>query len=365
MLPARQDLFQVFARSLQLATVARLNPAVVNIAGSDLNLVAGACSLMGEEISAALASCLEGHWSDTATASALDRLAADRYSLTRLGATPATITLTFARPTFAAGAGTIQAGTKVRTAAGAEFATDVDLAFSGTDLSKTVTATALAVGPDSNVGIGQVNAIEDSLFDSTFTVTNAGPAAGGSDVEDDPHFRARIRDFFSSLRRGTLGAIEFGARQVAGVAVARAIEVDNPNGDPAGRVELIISDANGNASGTMIQQVKDAELSWRAGGIPVDVLGGQVVFVPVTWRLAVDSGFDQQRVLSQVSAVTVAVAQFLRPGDVLYRATLFAAAKTVPGVVVSANSLVSPAADTVPVTNSTILRVQATGVTFV
>jgi len=365
-LPNRQDLFNVYRLSLQTAgNLARLNPAVVDIAGSDLNLLAGATSLMGEEISAQLAQCLLDSFSDTAQGDALDRLAGDRYGLTRLGATPSTVSLTFTRPTFAGGAGSIPAGTRVQTNAGAQFAVDTDLAFGGTDLTHVVNATALVVGPDSNVAPGQITTIVDAVFDGTITVTNPSWSAGGTDPETDPAFRGRIREFFATLRRGTLGAIEFGARQVAGVAVATAIEIDNSmSGDPAGAVELIIADANGNASGGMIQQVKDTELLWRAAGIPVFVSGGTVVNQPVTWNLDVESGFGQQAVLSQIAAVTVAVAQFLAPGETLRRSTLIAAAHTVPGAVITDGALVNPIVDVVPATNSTILRIRSTDITF-
>ena len=201
MLPTRVDLQQVFARSILSAPLTRLNPAVVNVAGSDLNLIAGASSTMGEEISAQLAGCLEGLWSDTATGDALDRLAGDRYGLTRLGATPSTVTLQFSRVSFAGGAGVISAGSRVQTASGAQFSTDVDLSFGGTDLLKTVTATALIVGPDANVAPAQITSVVDSLFDGTIVVTNPSWSAGGADVETDPAFRSRIRDFFSTLRR--------------------------------------------------------------------------------------------------------------------------------------------------------------------
>jgi uncharacterized phage protein gp47/JayE len=364
-LPSRVDLQQVFSRSILSAALARINPAIVNVAGSDLNLIAGAASTMGEEISAQVAGCLESLWSDTATGDALDRLAGDRYSLTRLGATPSTVTLTFSRPTFAAGAGTISAGSRVQTAAGTQFATDVDASFGATDITVDVTATALIVGPDANVSPEQITSVVDSLFDATIVVTNHSWSAGGTDVETDPAFRSRIRDFFSSLRRGTLGAIEFGARQVAGVAVATAIEIVNGNGFPAAAVQLIIGDAAGNASGTMLQEVRDVLETWRAGGIQVYVISGTAIFQPVEWHLAIDTGFDQQQALAEVTAVTVAVSQFLRPGETLYRATLLAAARTVPGVIITADSLRLPLADTTPITTNLLIRVRPTDVSYV
>lgn len=365
MLPSRSTLFAVFRRSLVTAPLSRLNPAVVDVAGSDLNLIAGAASLMGEEISAQLAQCLLDSFADTAENDALDRLAGDRYGLTRLGATPATVSVTFGRVSFAAGAGTIPAGTRVQSVSGTQFSTDVDLAFGGTDLSKNVTATALIVGPDSNLAPGQISVIVDAVFDPIITCTNLSYAAGGADPETDVSFRARIRGFFAALRRGVLGAIEFGARQVAGVSVATAFEIDNPNtGDPAGAVELIIADANGNASPTMVQEVADELVNWRACGIPVFVSGGTVFFQPVVWSFAIQAGFNQQTVRDEITAVTVAVAQFLNPGQSLLRSTLIAAAHTVPGAIIANSSLQLPLND-VAVANTNLVRIRSTDISFV
>lgn len=363
-LPDRATLFAIARRSLLTAPVTRLNPSIIDVDGSDVNLTAGMMSQVGEEISAAVADCLEGHWSDTAADDKLDRLAFDRYGLVRLGSTPATVTIQYSRPTFAAGAGTIPAGSRIQTVAGAQFATDVDCTFGGTDLVRTVTATAILVGPDSNVAPSLIVRIVDSTFDPTLAVTNPSWAAGGTLSEDDPSFRGRIRDFFTTLRRGTIGAIEFGARQVAGVSVSKAIEIINLLGDPSGRVQLIVGDANGNASSTMIQQVRDSLLTYRAAGIVVDVLGGTVTYQAVTWALQYEQGVDQANAIAEVRAVTVAVSQFLNPGETLHRSTLIAAARTVPGVIISDGALIIPNGDVVPTTNDIILRVRPTDVTI-
>jgi uncharacterized phage protein gp47/JayE len=362
-LPDRATLFAVCRRALMTAPTTRLNPAIVDVAGSDVNLLFAAMSLMGEEISAALADCLEAHWSDTASADKLDRLAFDRYGLVRLGSTPATCTIRYARPAVGA-SGTIPAGSRVQTVGGAQFATDTDLTFGGSDLAKTVNATAILVGPDSNVAPNQIVRIVDSTFDSTFACTNPSWAAGGTDSEDDPHFRGRIRDFFTTLRRGTLGAIEFGARQVAGVSVSKAIELVDLLSHPTGVVQLVIGDQNGNASSTMIQQVIDELLTFRAGGVEVDVLGGQVTYQPVTWALQYQQGVDQAKTIAEVRAVTVAVTQFLAPGETMHCSTLIAAARTVPGVILSDASLVVPNGDIIPTSNNVILRTRPTDVTI-
>ena len=149
------------------------------------------------------------------------------------------------------------------------------------------------------------------------------------------------------------------------MSVATASEAINENGFPAALVQLVVGDAAGNASDTMLQEVKDELENWRAGGIPVVVVGGTVIYQPIQWALAIDTGYDQQKVLSEITAVTVAVTQFLRPGDTLYRATLLAAARTVPGAILSTNALALPLADTVPAMSNFIIRVRPTDISFV
>lgn len=367
MLPSRADLFAAFRRSLVISPTPRINPSVVDIAGSDLNLVAGGVSLMGEEIVAAVAACMLGLWVDTATGAALDRVAFDRTGLTRFPATPARIDLTLARPAAGAG-GTVSAGTRVQTTDGTQFSTDIDVVFAPADTTKTVTGTALVAGPDGNVGASLVTVFADAVFDATLTVTNPNGAAGGADAELDPAFRGRIRRFWPTIRRGTLGAIEFGALQVPGVAVARAIEIANVDtGFPAAFVQLVIADEDGASTGALETAVANALLEFRAGGIPVQVIGGELVSPSpvIQWQLAFESGVDQVLAAAQVRAMSVAVASNLPPGVPLFRAALFAAARAVSGVIVSDTSLVQPIGDIVPAEPHLLIRIRPQDVYFI
>lgn len=379
-LPSRTDLFQVGRRSLITTPGLRVNPKSVDVEGSDINVLLGAMSLMGEEIVSSVAVCMRGLFVETAEGDRLDRVAFDRYQLTRLPAAPATVTLTLTRPNASFGSFTYGAGSRVQTPSGTVFATDLDTVFGAADLTKTVTATALVAGPDGNVPAESITQFVDQPADASLTSTNEdigtpgfadfipGGAAGGVDAETDPEFRARILDFFPTVRRGTIGAIEFGARLVPGVAVARAIEIENLIGGqpiPACLVQLIVADRNGGFSQAMLQAVRDILIQFRAAGIPVQVTGGVVANQLVQWRIAFVSGFNQQKVQDEVRAVTSAVAQFLRPGEILYKSALIAAARTVPGAVIDANSLVAPLGDTVPADLTQLLRIPSENVSFI
>jgi uncharacterized phage protein gp47/JayE len=313
---------------------------------------------------------MRGAFAETARGAQLDRVAYDRYGLTRFSATPASLDLVLTRPAPGVPTpGVYTAGSVVQTAGGVQFGLDEDAVFGNFDVTKAVAATCATVGSDTNVAVGTVTAFSTSPFDATITVTNPAPAAGGTDTESDIQFLGRIRGFFPTVSKAILGAIEYGAKQVPGVAVATATEVLNPSGGfPAGAVQLVIGDRSGNASSTMITAVSDSLLNWRAAGIPVFVLGGVVEFQTVQWHLAFKLGFDERLATSRVRAVTVAVSQFLPPGPdngILYRSSLIAAAKNVPGVILSDASLLYPLGDVVPTAAEVMIRILNTAVTFV
>lgn len=365
-LPNRQDLFAIGRQYVKGVPNTRINPAIIDVPGSDVNLALGSSSLMGEALSAAWARCMRGLFIDTAMGDELDRIAYDHFGITRKPASAADAGVTLARPTAAAGGGVVAAGTRITTPSGSVFALVTDVVFGATDLVvDTGDAVAQIVGPTQNVAAGALTAFQDQPFDPSITATNPGPAAGGTDVENDPQFRGRIRSYYLTLRRGTLGAIQYAATTVAGVSVSNAFEIENPgSGLPAGAVELIIADDNGNASPTMLQNVRNILLQFRAAGIPVFLSGGLVVFEQVVYALDFTTGIDTVGASNEVRSVAVAMTQFLAPGQTLYRSDLLAAARAVPGTLVGAGSLSVPVGDIVPATNSTIIRVRPQDISF-
>ena len=369
MFATRSELFSVGRAAVAGTPNIRLNPAVADIPGSDLNLAIGIDSVIGEEVVSRGASAMRGAFAETARGAQLDRVAYDRYGLRRFSATPASVDLVLSRPTPGAPTpGTYTAGSVVQTADGVQFGLDEDAVFGNFDTIVQVAATCATVGASTNVTANTVTAFSTSPFDSTLTVNNPASAAGGTDTESDIQFLGRIRGFFPTVSKAILGAIEYGAKQVPGVAVATATEILNPSGGfPAGAVQLVVGDRNGNASSTMLTAVSDSLLNWRAAGIPVFVIGGTVVFQTVQWHLAFKVGFDERLATARVRAVTVAVSQFLPPGPdngILYRSSLISAAKNVPGVILSDSSLLYPLGDVVPTSAEIMIRILPTAVTF-
>ena len=373
--PTAQELFSVGRRAVVVTPTTKINPAVVDVPGSNINLVVGTSAVLGQEIVKRGADALRGAFIDSARGAQLDRVVFDRTGLLRFSATPATWDLVISRPSGPS-TGTYPAGSRITAPDGTQYGTNADVVFGASDLALPVSVTALVAGEAGNLPGTTLLAFVDQPFDSTLTVApaidpfgNPKTAAGGTETETDIQLIGRTRGFFPTLRRGVLGAIQFGALQVDGVAVATATEIANPGtGFPAAFVQLVIGDRNGNASTVMIQEVIDTLLEFRAAGIPVQVLGGTVTNIAVTWKLAFLTGFDEQLATARVRAVTVALAQFLPPGPqsgILYRSNLIAAAKSVPGVIVRDDSLAYPLGDVVPSSPVEMLRVLPTSVTFV
>lgn len=127
---------------------------------------------------------------------AVSRLDDDIYIITSAGPSLATVTVTFSRPTDAAGAGTVKAGTLVRASTGGQvFKTIADAVFGSTDLQQTAAALSAGYGyeynvlgeftdPHGEVWPGQIDTIDlpimdPPFFDPTIVVGNVGPATGG------------------------------------------------------------------------------------------------------------------------------------------------------------------------------------------
>lgn len=366
---SRAELFEIGRRALAATPGIRLNPAVANIPGSDLNVVIGMFSVMSENAAARGAKGQRGAFATLARGAQLDRVIYDRSGLLRFGATPSQVDLLLARPApGGATPGTFAAQSVVQTPDGTQFALKTSATFGDFTTSVTVSAQALVSGLAGNVAAGTIRSFATTPFDATLTVTNPAPAAGGLDREEDIQFLGRYLAYFPTLSKGTMGAIEFGAIQVPGIAVATASEVLNPtSGFPAALVQLVIGDVNGNATLAMVQAVSDKLLEYRALGIPVQVLTGVVDYQAVQWAPAFLTGVDEQLARDRLRAVTVAVSQFLPPGPdrgVLYKAKLITAAQQVPGVIIRESSLLYPLGDVVPDEANHMIRILPTQVSF-
>lgn len=318
---------------------------------------------------AAMADHLTGYTSQRVRATFLDGafnddltdLADDRYNIQRQIAVPAAGVTTWTRSGGLL-AGTVPFGTVVATSkdnAGNEvqYVTDNDTGWAAAQASQDVAVTAVIAGVSGNAGIGKVNrVVTTGLFD-TFTVTNAARMAGGADAELDAALRDRCRNFTQTLRRGTLAALEFGAKEVAGIATAVAVEP----GD--GTVNVYVADASGNSSPTMVTDAAAEGENWRCAGTIVNYYGG--VLYPLTGidiALTVRAGVNIAALVQDIKKAIVARVAKLKGGEACSPDLIKAAAMSVDPDGILAVAVNSPAATVVP-TPDQIIRTTTSDIT--
>jgi Baseplate J-like protein len=352
-LPSRLDLYSI-GRSYVLARARRIDPAQVDVLGSDVNLFVGSQSLVAFSIVRQLAFRTNALLLDGAEGEDLDRYVFDRYQQARKGASAALGSVRFFRASSALGAGAIPIGTTLRTLTGVEYVTTTIGSFGPTAIDGiTANVRASQAGKEQQVGANQIRAFSNpqALFDQTIQVTNDKATAGGEPAEDDDTFRNRIRGFWLAARRGVKAAIEFGAKQTPGVVSAMAIEAINADsGDPARIVNLYIADSSGVASAALGQLVQTQLLDFRAAGITVLTSLSLPDIISIQLRLSFVGGTDTVTLANNVIAAVVefvnslpvnAPLLLLQLGGVLQR---FAP----DGLVPNFSSIVSPAGDLFP-----------------
>lgn len=354
-LPTRDDYFdigseEVFSRSSVRPRSTRVSPDAVFTEGTDINIIIAACSAMADEATRHLSLRMAALFLDSAEGDDLDRLVADRFSPTivRKQAAPAVVTVDLFRsiPPSGGAAVIFPIGTKLRTEQGTEFETTT-VASLGLNSTGPVPAVAQAVqaGTVGNVDDEQINAFVQTPSDPEAQVINNEPASGGTDVETDAQLRERARDFFRTARRGTLAAIEFGALTVNGVESATAVEVLDALGKPNGVVLLQIADVNGNSNAVLADAVRNALLEFRAAGVVVDILLSAPQLEDIEYVLAFRPGTDTIAATQQLKTITNTSINLLAPGEQLLRSLLFALARSIPGAIVTEDSVVTPATD--------------------
>lgn len=369
-LPTRQELFDRWRDAALTVPDTRVSAREIDREGSDLNLQAAAASIMGEEIVRRMARALAGVFEDTAEDDALDRVVFDRKGLPRLPAEVSVSEIQLTRPTFAAGAGTIDGGlpgsgppnpTRIRTNQGIVYIITQDAVFGAAELGPiTVTIQAELAGLASEVTELQSWNFVDAPFDESITISNPDESAGGADEERDSRYRARAKAFFPTLRRGTLAAIEFGLLSTPGVDTVSVIEViDASSGLPACSGQAFVLDALGQSNETLVARGLLNLLEFRSLGIPIVGFPGTPEFINIDF---VGTSFDTAVVLDtsqaaeDVRSSIVAALNNQQPGKNLLRTTILAAARQVEGFVVEDTDLVEPAGTLIPATIDVAFR---------
>lgn len=351
---SRLDLYETGRRYL-LSKATRIEPKIVDVAGSDANIFVGSTSFVAAAIARQLAKNAGDLLLDSAKKEALDRYGWDRYQLLRKGASAAVGEVTFSRPNATAGSGTIGTGTKLTTLTGTEYVTTSDAIFGASTLKAKALVRSVQAGKEFQVGKNQIRKVS-GVFDASITVTNEEPTAGGEPVEPDPTFRERIRKYWRTARRGTLAAIEFGALAVPGVDSAFAVEALTATAQPARVVSLYIADSSGVASAALAASVTNELEEYRCAGIAVIPSLSVPQMIGIKLKLTFLAGVETS-VLSL--AIRTAVVEFVNArgaNQTLYYASLAALLTRYEksGLVPADSSVLEPTADVVPTLGRTL-----------
>ena len=127
--------------------------------------------------------------------------------------------------------------------------------------------------------------------------------------------RERVRAFWLAARRGTLGAIEFGALTVPGVVSASAVESIDASVRPARIVTLYVADGSGVSNEALAARVREVLFEWRAAGIFVLVSSSVPSIVPVVLRLRFAANAQAEHVTRTAHHHAVDVNGVLRMRD--------------------------------------------------
>lgn len=365
-LPTRLDLFAL-GRDYVRTRAIKIDPKMVDVEGSDVNIVVGSTSVIAAHIIRQLAYAVANLLIDSAEEDNLDRLAYDRYGLTRKNAAAAVGTVRIFRTSASVGAGSVPIGTKLRTKTGVEYVTYTVANFGASDLTTTANVRAVQAGKATQVGANAIVLYSNpaTLFDTSLQVNNDAATAGGEDIEQDDDFRNRIRDFWRTARRGILAAIEFGATSVPGIVSAQAVEALSTGGFPARIVTLYVADSSGVASNALATTVQTALNDYRAAGIQVIVQTSIPQIVSVALLLKFRAGVDTLAIASAVQAAIVEYINSLPVNGTLYISALYTVLQRFAsdGLIINSGTIATPVGDLVPTPGLT-LRTTLANVTW-
>lgn len=333
--------------------------------GSDANLILAGIAAMAEEVSSQIVDVEEGAFLDSARRGKLARVGFDRYQILPRPAAPAfgqvEFTTTAPNPT----AFPIPVNALLQTADGRQFITTQSTNFAAgitgpivVEVRSTLGGAAqqVAAGTITSI-VSRINGAPDDL-----AVTNQYATAGAADGETDDQYRARCRAVPSTLPRGTRKAIEQAALRVPGVVTAKCIAAVDTLGRPNAMLQLFITDGftsaliqqgvNPPAYQTQAQNFASFVYSqiqeWVCDGVFVQVRVAKVSLLPIILQLRYVAGTDTALTALIARATMVQYVNTIPPGQNFVYATAIERLRTVPGLVIFGDEILSPAGDVVP-----------------
>lgn len=245
--------------------------------GSGLDALAGAGAMLGDEVMAGNTHDFRALYLDTADGDDLDALVLDRYG-EEVAREPATVAV----GAFRIARGSTSTGTVVNIPAGHQvqvstssgtvvFEADADSVIPGAETYADIAFTCTVAGREGNVSTTATAVLATALADdATATVTIPERFVGGADEETDAQLRDKARRYYTTLRRGTKGAVASGAKAVPGVHFA-VIDESLAHPSDGGYLRIYVGDVDGRANSTLVALVETELLAWVSAGIRFEV----------------------------------------------------------------------------------------------
>lgn len=367
-IPSFEDLVDLGKAELIL-----LRPRLAVRTGDISHMFISAAAAMADRLIGWFAERIAATFLDGAVGEDLTRLAADHWAINRRTATKSTAQVDITRSDADATIQSIVVGTTVATARdsrGAEvrYLTTSQASWAAsTNGTVTVNVEAETAGVAGNLAGTDLitRLISSPPAGGTYTLSNATQPAGGREAETDPELRDRVRKYPSTLRRGTLYALEYGSLQTPNAGVAKANAVQSSTG----LVTVYVSDASGASSGTtqevdpdlvddglMTTRVAVELLKWACGGSLVQVTGGATQTVNITISITVRLGVDVAQLVADIQSAIEARVNRLTIGETLYKSDIVNAAKAVDPDSIVDVVVDLPLTDTAPSTPGNLIR---------
>jgi uncharacterized phage protein gp47/JayE len=261
----------------------------------------------------------------------------------------------------------IPTGTRFSTPDGVQFVSEAPASFIALSTGPVyVTVRSVLAGLNQQIPAGTEISIISSIPGAPTDLVAACPlaTAGADDIESDESLRNRARNFFTTARRGTIDSLIVGAVSVPGVRTAAAFETVDSLGRPVGSAEVIVADAYTDAlvvqgsnpptyqaqSQVLALNVATVLEDFRSAGVYVAVRVGQTVLQAFQLGLTFTpaSGLDPDLVALEARAAIVQHVNSLSAGTLILITTLVAILDTVPGLVATQNSIISPTVNIAP-----------------
>jgi|HigsolmetaAR203D_1030402.scaffolds.fasta_scaffold05033_4 uncharacterized phage protein gp47/JayE len=266
----------------------------------------------------------------------------------------ATGAVTFSRTTPADTNYLIPAGTIVRTRATAtsapvNFRTTVDAVIAVGQTSVTVPVICQTPGTVGNVDAGTIT---NFLTKPTGVdaVTNANPLSNGREEETPDEQKSRFQKFISSLSRGTLPAIEYGATTAVitdenGDVIERVVDARAFEFIPErlGEVDVYIWNGVGQASQDLIDEVQkilhgyyDSNgkpvYGYKPAGIMVTVYSASAADVYIRINIKPEDGVELEELKPYIEREIADFFSALKQGDTLIQTALETRVKLIDGI---------------------------------